>query len=198
VGFVWQSASPIDSIPPATGSPFRRQKSRHAGVHPNLDAGFCLYGAPECALEYRAAGTERDEIVVVGPHVPGEQVVLPVLQGTEPEHRLKDVRRVLPQHLAPEGQEVVRLTKVSDARTIPALEQSICIGSIHRPVPINQDNATAVSRERESRCETCQACAEDDYVRRVSCSCQALDIMSGRRRGGKRSRAFTSPRCRPV
>jgi len=72
----------------------RRDESDYTGVGSNLDARLGLYGAPERALEDRSAGANRDECAVIRLRVTRQQLVLPVLECTEPEDCFEDVGRV--------------------------------------------------------------------------------------------------------
>jgi hypothetical protein len=66
-----------------------------------------------------------------------------------------------------------RATDDRPGERIRGRQQSICVDSLHRAVPLDQHDATAVARKRQSCGKTRHPSAKDDHVRLVSRSCQA-------------------------
>jgi hypothetical protein len=135
-----------------------------APSRPQRDARFGFHRLAEGVFEHGPSRADRDERLVLGPHLSRQQLVLPVLGGAELDRRRQHIRRLLRQHLPTKRQEVVRLPKVRDPGTFPLEEQLVSGAVTGSRVALEHEHAAPAAREGKGGGETGQAGTDHHHV----------------------------------
>jgi len=77
------------------------------------------------------------------------EFVLAILPRAETEDSVEDIRCLIDKYAPPEAKEVMRLTKVGDAGTLPVVEQLVRRTTCERSVTLEKHYVPASTRKRE-------------------------------------------------
>jgi hypothetical protein len=145
----------------------RREVRRHGFLclQPNLV--FSLDGCAERILEHWSARTQRNQRVVLRPHLPWQELVLTILGRAEVKRLRQHVRRLLAQHLPRQPEEVVRLPKVRNPRPLPVPEQDVGVPVDDRRIALEHEHAAPAPAESQCCREASQPATEHNDVRAI-------------------------------